>query len=159
MMTVNRPKGEYDVALGDFICAETAATEEGLDQILARWMAMGNKAVSVRTIHYWKKNCPQFKEDYLEAKEMQAQLLVSSALQEARTVRTETKVIESAKGRTVMTCDNARRSQLIVETLFKRAAQLAPKEFSEKIAHTGGDGEGPVQFEVRTRSILELGGK
>jgi hypothetical protein len=135
-----RHNSGYDEQLVEYICEKIATTDLGIEHILEQWLAENGSGPSLRTVWTWLTKYPQFKALYEEAKRMQGELLVYRASIEARTPRIGQIVIEDPiKGITKKTLDNVERSKLIVQTLLKRAGQLAPDKYGEKLnlEHSG----------------------
>ena len=117
----------YNPELAEYICEKLATGNDGLDDVLAAAKAAGYKAPSLRTVHYWREDIPEFGERYRRAREMQAELHLDEAYRVAKTPLTGKIVtVDPTKGTTTKTVDNIERSKLIVLTLIKRAAIFNP---------------------------------
>lgn len=53
------------------------------------------------------------------------------------------------------TAENAQANRLRYDARRWYLSKLAPKRYGEKVQHTGADGDGPVQFERITRTIVD----
>jgi methylphosphotriester-DNA--protein-cysteine methyltransferase len=101
-------------------------------------------------------------EHYGMVREFQADLIIDRAIIEADTLRIETEVTnDPVEGKTTKTADKVERSKLIVQRLLKRAAQLAPKKYGEKVGaeHSGSMVTGLAESiaQARKRSGLTEG--
>lgn len=91
------------------------------------------------TAYRWMASNPAFAETSARARELSADTYVDAALQEAHISRVG--VITTVKqgktdgttGTEERTSDNVERSKLIVQTLLKRAGQLNPKKYGDKL--------------------------
>jgi hypothetical protein len=150
-----RPEIPYDPEMAGEICERIATSELGLEQVLADRKSQGLAIVSSTTIYKWLSNNPEFAEQSARARRMQAELLHDRAQQVAQTPLIGKVVKDDEKnGRTETTSDNVERSKLIVQTLLKRAGQLDPKKYGEKIQaeHTGPEG-GPIQAQITVKFV------
>ena len=165
-MPAGRPEIPYDSELADLICERIATSEDGLEDILAEIaVTRGKRTVGLTTIYKWMNEVQDFAEKSVRAREMQSHLLFDRAQKEARSPMIGViRKIEQGKDKegnprdvvTETTSDNVERSKLLVQTTLRRAGQLNPKKYGERVQneHTGENG-GPIAFEVRTKSILE----
>lgn len=126
-------KAKYDTAIADAICEQLATTDKGLKEILAELKKMRISVPSLRTVHNWRKQFPQFLEDYEEARKSQAVLCVDEARRIARTPLIGKIVTVDPKGTTIKTVDNTERSKLMVLTLLKSAALFHRAKFGDKV--------------------------
>ena len=141
----------YDEALADEICELIATTHLGMEDVLNKLRETNPSTPSLATVYRWREASEEFREKSARARELQGDSIVDLALKEAYTSRIGVIVKDSSKdGRTETTSDNVERSKLIVQTLLKRAGQLAPKKYGEKIQQelSGKDGA-PLVFQVR----------
>ncbi len=163
-MPAGRPPLPFDEDLADYICERLATSELGLEQILQERRDMGLSSVSTQTIYRWREANDQFRSNSARAREMQAELLHDRAQLAAQTPLTGEVVKEvwyPAEGekpayseRTVTVSDNVARSQLIVQTTLKRAGQLAPKRFGDKIdMNLGGQADNPIQAAITVEFV------
>lgn len=95
------------------------------------------------TIYKWMLENKRFFEASARARMLSADTYVDAAVNEAHTHRLgridgtrETKDGIFSESKIV---DNVQRSQLIVQTLLKRAGQLNPKKYGEKLVHEGNE--------------------
>jgi hypothetical protein len=130
-------KSMYDQEIADRICELLATTEHGLKTVLAQIAEERGDAPCVMTVWAWEKARPEFREQMKEARDMQAQLLHDEAQEVARNplMGIIEKTVIKPDGREIhTTCnDNVERSKLLVQTLLKRAGQLAPSKYGEKV--------------------------
>lgn len=140
----------YTQELADKICDRIATSEMGLEQVLEEIRLTDGEAPSTTTIYRWLEENSEFREQSARARRMQAELLHDRAQIAAQTPLIGHSVKDSAKdGRTTTTGDNVERSKLIVQTMLKRAGQLDPKKYGDRVQQeiTGKDG-GAVVFTV-----------
>jgi hypothetical protein len=134
-----RPSIPFDQEIADEVCERIATTQLSLEDILLE-MRNGDypKTPSLRTVWRWLESNEAFRQSSVRAREIQGDYFVDLAVKEAFSSRigeisTEK---ESKSGGTfteTRTADNVERSKLIVQTLLKRAGQLAPKKYGEKL--------------------------
>ena len=145
------PQGQafpYDPAIAEMIWDRIAQNDVGLDEVLE---TLSNEGVAVpsRAVWYvWLRSEKEMQDNSVRARDMQADYVVGLAVKEAKTSRIGEKVKSSVDGTEITTGDNVERSKLIVQTLLKRAGQLAPKIYGDKQMHTGADGESPVALTI-----------
>lgn len=147
-MALGRPRIEFDQQIADDICELIATTDLGLEDVLAELKKCNPKIPSFSTIYKWMRENESFMQNSARARELQGDTIIDQAIKEARTVRIHTITRETERGIEVTTQDNVQRSQLIVQTLMKRAGQLNSKKYSDKVVHQG-DSENPVEMIVR----------
>lgn len=124
----------YTQELADKICDRIATSEMGLEQVLEEIRLTDGEAPGSTTIYRWLEEKPEFREQSARARRMQAELLHDRAQIAAQTPLIGHSVKDSAKdGRTTTTGDNVERSKLIVQTMLKRAGQLDPKKYGDKV--------------------------
>jgi hypothetical protein len=150
---VGRPKIPLNPEMADRICEILATTTKGLEQALeeiCKDFPEGDR-VGLNTVYRWLCDNPEFAKQYASAREHQAQILHDRAQKEAEDIRP---VILTKKGKRgdkeydeTATSDNYNRSRLIVDTMLKRAGQLNPKKYSEKLM-VSGDSSNPLSIEV-----------
>lgn len=133
-----RPPIPFDEEIAEDLLTKLATSDEGVEQILAARKASGLSTVSHETIYKWLRQDAKFAEGYAEARDVQASFLHDKAQKMANEPMLTTIVTEGPKGKETRTLDNYQRSNLIVSTLLKRAGQLAPKRYGEKVQHVGG---------------------
>lgn len=101
------------------------------------------------TVFKWLRDHKEFSEQYARAKEAQAEAfadeLISLADDSSNDITGE---LQMPNGVAVQ------RSRLMVDTRKWVMSKLLAKKYGDKLQHTGGDGEGPVQFVVtRARTV------
>lgn len=150
---VGRPKIPLNPDIGDKICSILATTTKGLEQALEEICKdfPEEDRVGLTTVYRWLCDNPEFSKQYASAREHQAQILHDRAQKEAEDIRP---VILTKKGKRgdkeydeTATSDNYNRSRLIVDTMLKRAGQLNPKKYGDKVTHQG-DSANPLSIEV-----------
>ena len=85
------------------------------------------------TLQRWRQNNPEFALQYARAREASAEAWEHRAWREARTA------VDS---------ETSSAARVKVETIKWMAAKRNPRVYADKLLHTGGDGEGPIQFAV-----------
>jgi hypothetical protein len=130
-----RPSIPFDQDVADAICDMLAETDLGLASILIEVRKQLPQTPGVTTIYKWMSQNEEFAASSVRARELQADTIMDQAIAEAKNARVGQIVTEKPDGTEVKTADNVARSQLIVQTYFKRAGQLAPKKYGEKISH------------------------
>jgi hypothetical protein len=148
-----RPPIPYNPEIGDRICEILATTTLGLEAALedVNETFATEELVGLTTIYKWLRANEEFSKQYASAREHQAQILHDRAQQEAENFRP---AVLSKKGKRgdkdfeeTATSDNYNRSRLIVDTMLKRAGQLNPKKYSEKLAVVG-DADQPLKLVI-----------
>lgn len=122
------------------------SSDLGIEQTLREFP----EAPSLPTFYVWIESSEEFLKRSARARERKAGYFADRAVQESFTARIGQISKVGPKGEEITVADNVARSQLIVQTLLKRAGQLNPKEYADtKIQkHEGSDG-GPIQFALR----------
>lgn len=130
-------KSTYTPEMGEKICELIGTTEHGLKTVLEMIAKEIGDAPSLRTVHDWKRVNPEFAAQLKEARRDQAMLLHDEAQKVAREPLPGdiTKTVIKPNGTEIHTAtsDNVERSKLLVQTLLKRAGQLAPNEYGDKV--------------------------
>lgn len=130
-----RPAILFDQEVADAICDMLAETDLGLASILIELRKTLPQTPGVTTIYKWMNQNEEFAKSSARARELQADTIMDQAIAEAKSSRVGQVVTEKPDGTEVKTADNVERSKLIVQTYFKRAGQLSPKKYGEKIEH------------------------
>lgn len=138
-----RPPIEFDQEVADAICDMLAETDLGLASILVEVRKTLPQTPGVTTIYKWMGQNEEFAKSSVRARELQADTIMDQAIAEAKSSRigeitTERFVTVDGSAKPVTErkiADNVERSKLIVQTYFKRAGQLSPKKYGEKVEH------------------------
>ena len=130
---MGRPAIPYDSEIAEDICELIATTHLGMEDVLDKLRVTNPSTPSLATVYRWLASSEEFRQKSARARELQGDSIVDLALKEAYASRIG--VISTIKewGEEVKTADNVERSKLIVQTLLKRAGQLAPKKYGEKL--------------------------
>ena len=128
----------YTVALADAICVELSENVVSLASICRRPEMPGYS-----TICQWLDRYPDFAEKYARARDRQADVIAEQTLEIADDMSRDVKLDED--GRPSVDHEHIARSRLRVDTRKWIASKLKPKKYGDKLLHTGGDGEGPIQ--------------
>ena len=147
-MPVGNPPLRYDPIVARAICTNIATTRMGMKSTLRKLKAdpkwKGTRIPSMATVHRWLAFSVEFRDISARARELQGDTIIDMALDEAYRSRvgeiTLTKETKDGTFSETKLADNVERSKLIVQTLLKRAGQLAPKKYGDRIVHehTGG---------------------
>ncbi len=154
-MAAGRPPIPYIPEIGEEICERLVSSRMGLEWVLDSMRPEFPATPSLSTVYKWMAANEEFAESSARARILSADTYVDAAIQEAHSSRVGT--IETTRGTKDGTfneskiADNVERSKLIVQTLLKRAGQLNPKKYGDKLQHAGVD-DGPIQFTVVRRS-------
>ncbi len=145
-----RPSIPYDPEIAEDICEVIATTHLGMEDVLDKLRGANPATPSLATIYRWLATSEEFREKSARARELQGDSIIDLALKEAYSSRVGVITTEKEWGTETKTADNVERSKLIVQTLLKRAGQLAPKKYGEKIQQeiSGTDG-GPLVFTLK----------
>ena len=146
---MGRPAIPYDPVIAEELCHRIVESCRGLDHVLKEMRNGGFPSTPSRdTIYKWMIENPEFSDKSARAMQLSADTYADAAVEAAQVDRIGTITTTQEWGEQVKVADNVERSKLIVQTLLKRAGQLNPKKYGEKLAHTGADGEGPITFVV-----------
>jgi hypothetical protein len=128
---------EFSPEIGDAIC-ELIADGQSLRAICAP-DAMPAKS----TVFKWLRDNQSFSDQYARAKEAQAENFADELMEIADDASGDVSgELEMPNGVAVQ------RSKLRIDTRKWVMSKLLAKKYGDKLQHTGGDGEGPVQFVV-----------
>lgn len=138
---------EFNEEIAAEICERIATKPRGLNYICDN----DPDLPCARTVQKWLSQQPAFVQNYLRARERQADLLFDQSIEIADDGTGDTKTV-GAPGfeRDVMDTEWVARSKLRVDTRLRMAGKLAPKKYGDKIAHVGGnpDTDQPIQLGV-----------
>lgn len=131
-----KPRGrptKYTEKLGLEICKEIATSSEGLKALCAArpdWP-------SAKTVHAWRLEFEDFRNQYMEAKRIQADLLVEDILEIADDTRFDTLIKEGKDGSEyeVANTEWITRCRLRVDARKWIACKLLPKVYGDKVDH------------------------
>lgn len=147
-MPAGRPPLPFNQEIADEICERLVTSRMGLEYVLDSMRAdpAWEGTPGLTTAYRWMAANPTFAECSARARELSADTYVDAALQEAHSARLGVvRTTKSGKGEDgpdteERTSDNVERSKLIVQTLLKRAGQLNPKKYGDKmdLNHSGG---------------------
>ena len=91
---------------------------------------------------------------FAHARDIGEEVILQECMEIADTPQVGEIVTEKGDGTVeVKRTDMIEHRKLRIETRLKLLAKWNPKKYGDKLAHTGADGEGPVQFVVK--SILD----
>lgn len=148
-MPAGRPSS-YDPEVAADICAAISSTTKGLRAICDS----EERFPDVNTFYRWMLSNAELRELYARVKAEQLQILADEIVPIADEDRICEKVTIKADGsREVVILDQVERSKLQIDTRKWLLSKLDPKKYGDKQLHTGPNGEGPVQFVVK--SILD----
>jgi hypothetical protein len=146
IICMGRPSIPYDQRIADEICERLVESRMGLEHVLDTMRAEPEfeSTPTLPTIYKWMTSNKKFFEDSARARIMSADTYVDAALNEAHTARLgkiSTRRMGGKDGDTEeeKITDNVERSKLIYQALMKRAGQLNPKKYGEKILHEGNE--------------------
>ena len=145
----------YDPHIAEVIWERIAQNDIGLDAVLHELATQGIAVPSRSTWYEWLKNEPSMADKSARAREMQADYLAGLAVREATTARIGERVKTDATGVEITTGDNVERSKLIVQTYLRRAGQLAPKVYGERIQQEISVDEGLAASLIEARKRAE----
>lgn len=142
-----RPSIPYDPEIGEEICERIAESEDGLETIIEKMrLTFGDRVPSIRVIYRWLESSEEFRQHSARARTLQADLLHDRAQRYARQALIGVIRKEERSGAddpkvtvTETRSDNVERAKLLVQTTLKRAGQLNPKKYGERVQqeHTG----------------------
>ena len=140
-----RPKIPFDQRIADEICERIVESRMGLEHVLDTMRAEPEfeSTPTLVTIYRWMTENEQFFKDSARARMLSADTYVDAAVNEAHTHRLGridgTRETKDGTFRESKIVDNVQRSQLIVQTLLKRAGQLNSRKYGERLEleHSG----------------------
>lgn len=139
---MGRPS-EFAQETADVLCERIAQGES------VRSITKDELMPSSTTVYRWLQEKESFREQYARAKEIQAEVMADELLEIADDGSNDW--MTKRFGETEVKMPNPEvllRSKLRVDTRKWIMSKLLPKKYGDKLQHTGGDGEGPVQFVV-----------
>lgn len=130
-----RPSIPFDQRIADEICERFVESRMGLEHVLDSMRADPEFSATpgLTTIYKWMDANPSFAEASARARVLSADTYVDAAVIEAHSAREGVITTTQEWGDQVKVADNVERSKLIVQTLLKRAGQLNPKKYGEKL--------------------------
>jgi len=136
---MGRPS-DYSLEVAHAICARMAAGETLLQ--ICRDPAMPARS----TAYLWTVVHPEFSDMYARARKALYEHWADELVDIAEDGRNDWIERERKDGSIEMTVDreHIQRSALRVDTRKWMLAKLQPKQYGDKVAHTGPDGEGPI---------------
>lgn len=153
----------YKPKIGEEICRRIITSRIGLSRCLEemRGEKEWSDTPSLPTIYRWIEDYPEFAEKSARARLLSAESYVDEALHEAYTVRTAKTVVKRIRGDSTeieeRVTDNVERSKLIAQILLRRAGQLNPKKYGERILneHSGPGGNPMVVAQVSAANLTD----
>ncbi len=136
----------YTTELAADICRQLADGEPL--RSICRDSAMPDKATVLRWLA--DKEKADFRDQYVHAREMQADALFDEALEIADDATGD--ITTGKDDKETVNHENIQRSRLRVDTRKWAAGKLAPKRYGDKLQHTG-EGGGPIRTEVDLTGI------
>lgn len=138
-MTLGRPS-DYTPEKAEEICELIATTARGLDFICNTH----EELPSSRTVARWLVAHEDFRQQYVRARERQADLIFDECLEIADDGSQDTKLV-GAEGeeREVQNSEWISRSKLRVDTRMRMAGKLHPKKYGDKTL-VGSDPDNPL---------------
>jgi hypothetical protein len=143
-----RPPIPFNQDVADRICEMLATTRFGLEDILAYVRVEIPETPGLSTIYKWLRDNEEFAKQSARARELQGDTIADLALNVAYEPLVGTITTTQEWGDQVKVADNVERSKLIVQTLMKRAGQLAPKKYGERL---GLDHSGSIDVSLADR--------
>ncbi len=144
---MGRPAFNWTNQLEDAICAAIAVTPKGLDHISKSHPDFP----SADTIYKHRNDSEDFAVKYARAKASQVLRFADEIIEIADDSSRDMKEVEITEGVKVKQLDreHIERVRIRIDTRKWLASKLAPKIFGDKLAHTGADGEGPIELVVK----------
>ena len=154
---IGRPS-KFSQEIADRILFLLSTTILGLQEVLDQIKAETGEEVSSVSVWRWTEANEEFRSAYSRAREKQADVCFDFAATEAARAREGAIVTTGERGGKVISesrvSDNVERSKLIVSTMYKRAAHLNPKKYSEKVTMSG-DPDAPIVVNVKVMGMPE----
>lgn len=140
---IGRPT-DFSQELANAICEKIATTPRGLDFLCASEASFPHAS----TVHRWLNADEVFRENYLRARERQADLIFDQSLEIADTPLIGVETVNKADG-TVETRegDMLGHRKLQIDTRMRMAGKLAPKKYGDKLDLNHG-GELGLKVEI-----------
>lgn len=138
-MAGGRPSIPFNPEIATEICERLVESRMGLEHVLDSMRAEPefSDTPGLTTVYRWMESNEKFAESSARARILSADTYADAAVNESHTSRIgkieamkETKNGTFAESKIL---DNVERSKLIVQTLMKRAGQLNPKKYGDKL--------------------------
>lgn len=128
-MSVGRPT-KYTIELAQEICDAISCDSKGLRRLCEDHPHWPER----RNIYHWMRKYPDFRLQYMQAKEHQIEALVDEILEIADDASHDTIIKTDKNGNEYESCNTEwmNRSRLRIETRKWLAAKLAPKIYGDK---------------------------
>jgi hypothetical protein len=140
-MPAGRPSS-YDPEIAADICSCISTCTNSLESILESEERFPSKPAFYR----WMLDHQELRDLYARAKDEQLQILADEIQPIADTPQMGEIITIKGDEREVKMCDMLEHRKLRIESRKWLLAKLAPKKYGDKLAHTGADGEGPIQI-------------
>jgi hypothetical protein len=108
--------------------------------------------IDVGVVFDWMRAHSEFNQQYVQAREVQAELMADELNEIADDGTNDWMEIQRKNGTTAVVCvqENIQRSRLRVDTRKWIAARLLPKKYGDKVsAEVSGKDGGPITFTLR----------
>jgi hypothetical protein len=155
---VGRPSKKFNQRHAEHILDCWSCSAFSLERVLEELRQKDARYPSLTTVWSWKRRYPEFAKAYAHARIDRADYMADGALDEALTTRKgifrKSSLKSGVKTDELREDDNVARSRLIAEMKMRRASQLNPKEYRERMpdAHDEGPNE---QLEALQRALLD----
>ena len=113
---------------------------------------------AVSTVFNWERIIEGFSEKVTRARESSADYF-SHQIVEIAEENPQVEIPTKTGAYYATDAAGIQRNRLRIDTRVKLMQMLKRKNYGDRVQHANEDGTGPAIFEVRTRSILEDGGK
>jgi hypothetical protein len=144
--------------MAEDICEVIATTYLGMEDVLDKLRESNPATPSLATVYRWLASSDEFREKSARARELQGDSIIDLALKEAYNSRVGVITTVKESGTEIKRADNVERSKLIVQTLLKRAGQLAPKKYGDKLdMNLSGKDGGPIQAAIAVTFVRTNG--
>lgn len=152
-MPAGRPSIPFNPDLAKRIWEEIATTPKGMGEVLDELKGEFDVVPSLATIYVWLRDYPEFSEQSARARQLQGDTFADLAVKEALTTRLATITKSTGRGNELIVQDNVQRSQLICQAYWKRAGQLNPKKYGDKLDlnHTASPIESLTEDQLREK--------
>lgn len=104
--------------------------------------------IGTSTLFEWLENNQEFAELYTHARKTQADLYADLRL-EVAWENPQVEIPTKVGSYSITDSAGIARNRLRFDAMTKHAGQLNPHKYGDKIAHTGADGEGPLEVVIR----------
>jgi hypothetical protein len=154
-MPAGRPSKRFHRQVAEQILDRWVISELTLEEVVEEIRKTNSLCPSIRVLYIWARTIKEFQQSYRLAKQDHAEYLAEIAQKTGRDTRKGIfRKVSTKHGTEVREDDNVARSRLYYEALMKRAGQLHPQEYRERLYDSRGEDSGNEQLEALQKALL-----